>query len=58
MTAPAFFKIIGGKVTAVDWNVPELPEMEGGPVGEQRLGKLLAFNLRRTVETKYNRSAA
>lgn len=30
----------------------------GGPVGEQRLGKLLAFNLRRTVETKYNRPAA
>jgi len=30
----------------------------GGPVGEQRLGKLLAFNLKRTVETKYNRPAA
>ena len=24
-----------------------------GPVGNERLGKLLAFNLRRTVETKY-----
>jgi hypothetical protein len=30
----------------------------GGRVGEQRLGKLLVFNLRRTVETKYNRPAA
>ncbi|WP_025040554.1 sugar-transfer associated ATP-grasp domain-containing protein [Nitrosospira briensis] len=27
-----------------------------GPVGNERLGKLLAFNLRRTVETKYARS--
>ena len=27
-----------------------------GPVGNERLGKLLAFNLRRTVETKYARA--
>ena len=26
-----------------------------GPIGNERLGKLLAFNLRRTVETKYAR---